>query len=421
MALAQKQLDTSDTDSEKRSTMTSRINTMVENSVVSDENLSDNLSGNIAVHNMSVKFPCEKCIGELEAKAFIAILQEAVTNLEILRGTLRKPKSNDSQTTKSGPPSRIIMRKKNSCSEKNEMEMFFGKDVGLEPVVLSIQDKLLRDRDLAYNFFDNVAYELERNNSCDFLINEVGTIIKLKEKESQLKVNLKIWSDLVSKLRSSQINLKEDFEINKKKYLKEISELAQNIDNSYCANIEKLDYIIKWETSKLEQQNMRLSLQEEEVRNEIKKLEKARAIDAKVSDELRIYGQSVINAYENDIVDWTNRYNNEMERRQIEINAVEDNIKEINTFLLESRKLYDERQIVVDKDLEEKNRENEKIEYWKTINDWATVIQAVWRGYMVRHKLGPFAKLGYKKPKKSKRSKRSKSKKNKLKKSKNEK
>jgi hypothetical protein len=67
--------------------------------------------------------------------------------------------------------------------------------------------------------------------------------------------------------------------------------------------------------------------------------------------------------------------------------------------------------------LEEQKKVDDEKEYWKSVNESATIIQAIWRGYMVRHKLGCFSEIGYKKPRKT-RKKSKKSKKNKLKKSK---
>jgi hypothetical protein len=168
----------------------------------------------------------------------------------------------------------------------------------------------------------------------------------MKEKASNIKINLKIWSDLVSKLRCSLNNFEKEFETRKEKYLEEANELAKDIDSSYCANITKLgksnfyrltflincyiiiiylhtDYVVRWEASKLEQQNLRLSLQEEFVLNQIKELEKKKTIDARVSEEIRSYQQSVINTYKDEILAWKIYFNEEVNRRQIETTELE--------------------------------------------------------------------------------------------------
>lgn len=79
-------------------------------------------------------------------------------------------------------------------------------------------------------------------------------------------------------------------------------------------------------------------------------------------------------------------------------------------FLEESRNLQEERQIVVDAYMEAQRKIQEEIDYWAAVNKSATLIQSTWRGYMVRHFLGPFAELKKKPAKKSKKSKKSKKK-----------
>lgn len=53
-------------------------------------------------------------------------------------------------------------------------------------------------------------------------------------------MNLKIWTDLAKRLRESQRTFEDEFEAQKKKYMEEMSELAAEIDTSYCDNIDKL-------------------------------------------------------------------------------------------------------------------------------------------------------------------------------------
>lgn len=64
-------------------------------------------------------------------------------------------------------------------------------------------------------------------------------------------------------------------------------------------------------------------LHEESLLNEISELEKERKRDAKVSEELQSYGKSAIYSCENEIADWTERYHEELDRRQQEINQLQ--------------------------------------------------------------------------------------------------
>lgn len=68
----------------------------------------------------------------------------------------------------------------------------------------------------------------------------------------------------------------------------------------------------------MEQQNLRLLIRERSLLDEIEELEKTMRIDAKVSEALQTYGRSVINHCEEEIDVWSNRYNEELERRQQE-------------------------------------------------------------------------------------------------------
>lgn len=48
------------------------------------------------------------------------------------------------------------------------------------------------------------------------------------------------------------------------------------------------------------------------------------------------------------------------------------------------------RQITVDEFLAEEQKVKDEEIYWETVNRVAAKIQAVWRGYMVRHRLGRY-------------------------------
>ncbi|XP_058799313.1 dynein regulatory complex protein 9 [Phymastichus coffea] len=366
-------------------------------------------SDNIGVRSMSFEFPDVDALGEFEAFAFAEILQDAIDALEVLKHTVKKDIDANERNQ------RIMMRKPGSCSVDDECKLIFGRDAGYVPVVKSISEKLYDNRDLVCNVFQKVACELRQRGTYDWLRCEVNTIIDSKEKEKYLEINRKIWLDLIKKLRESQKQIKDEFEKKKSEYTEDFEKLAAEIDTSYCDNRDKLDYIRRWEKSKLEQHNYRLTVHEESVLNEIKELEIERKRDAKVSEELQSYGKSAIYSCENEIASWTERYHEELEKRQQEINQLQESIEALQESLEKIRDLQKERQVVVDEYMEEQKKINDENEYWKTVNEQATIIQSIWRGYMVRHRLGPFDaifKLAAKrKKKKSKKPKNPKKKK----------
>ncbi|XP_032452821.1 uncharacterized protein LOC103318122 isoform X1 [Nasonia vitripennis] len=382
----------------------SMVASVLQSSSVGDSGVRPCPSDNIGVRSMSIDFAAGERLGSLEAAAFAAILTEAADALEVLRRTVRV--DHNELRRNEGLANRKVVRKKHSCAGEDERKMLYGRDAGFSPVILTVPEKLLRDRELGSNVFRKVACEFERNGSYDWLRCEVNAIVESKEKECGLEVNLKIWTDLAKRLRESQKTFQDEFETQKKKYMEEMSELAAEIDTSYCDNIDKLDYISRTEASKLEQQNLRFSIRERSLLDEIKELEKTMKIDIRVSEALQTYGKSVINHCEEEIIVWSDRYNEELERRQQETIELQEKIDEMKEFMQESRILQKERQIFIDAYVEEQEKIKSEMDYVDAVNSAATLIQAIWRGYMVRHELGPFfglkKKIG-KRPKKSKK------------------
>ena len=174
-------------------------------------------------------------------------------------------------------------------------------------------------------------------------------MVECREKQASLEINLQIWMDLAKELRDSLKTFEEQFQIKKTQYTEELSELAAQIDSSYCDNNDKLgtpfnyentltnafnkyctyityygtDYARRVEASKLEQQNLHLFQAERIILDEIKEVEKARKAEAKVSKELQSYVKAAINDMEQQISSWRERYNNELETRTQETTDLE--------------------------------------------------------------------------------------------------
>lgn len=83
-------------------------------------------------------------------------------------------------------------------------------------------------------------------------------------------------------------------------------------------------------------------------------------------------------------------------------------------FMKSSRELQESRQILIDEYLTEQQKIRDEEIYWEDVHYAAAKIQAVWRGYMVRHRLGHYRnvfdriKVKKKKGKKGKKEKKGK-------------
>lgn len=69
---------------------------------------------------------------------------------------------------------------------------------------------------------------------------------------------------------------------------------------------------------------------------------------------------------------------------------LKEKIEELEKFMEDSRELQATRQITIDEYLAEQQVVKDEKYYWETVHKCATKIQALWRGYMVRHRIGRY-------------------------------
>lgn len=99
-------------------------------------------------------------------------------------------------------------------------------------------------REMAYNVLTKVACQLQTNGGYNWLRCEVNSIIENKEKKCSLNFSLKTWTDVAERLQVSLKEFEEEFEVQKKEYQEEIERMAQEIDASFCDNVDKLGKIM---------------------------------------------------------------------------------------------------------------------------------------------------------------------------------
>lgn len=113
-------------------------------SVLGDSGLRPCPSDNIGVRSMSIDFASGERLDSIEAAAFAVILREAADALEVLRRTVRV--DHNELRRDDGLTNRKVVRKKHSCASDDERMMLYGRDAGFLPVILTVPEKLLRDR-----------------------------------------------------------------------------------------------------------------------------------------------------------------------------------------------------------------------------------------------------------------------------------
>lgn len=98
---------------------------------------------------------------------------------------------------------------------------------------------------------------------------------------------------------------------------------------------------------------------------------------------------------------WTDRYDNETEALEFELQVTHDQITDIQAKCEDLTDKYNERQLHIDTYLEYRRKKDDEANRAKLKFDSCVKIQAWWRGTMVRRELGPYKKAK-KKGKKSK-------------------
>lgn len=154
-----------------------------------------------------------------------------------------------------------------------------------------------------------------------------------------------------------------------------------------------IDFVEKWEESRLKQQKLLLEIKEQILNDELSEYTKREKSDEIISGELITFFQSEIIEMEKKMEDWENRYNIEINELQQGIDKEKEKINNVKEMLEEKIKLCDEQKVVIDEYENERAEKIEKVEYLRAINCAATIIQAAWRGCMVRKELGSYKNL----------------------------
>ncbi|XP_015595179.1 dynein regulatory complex protein 9 [Cephus cinctus] len=347
--------------------------------------LSTGQSGNIGVQSMSFCTPSSNPLPRFEANAVVCVLQECLDYLSLLKYVIPAevdPRWNENYKTI-----------KELYGGPGELKIIFRADLGLLPLIPSVAEKLQRDRYYAYCVVSDTTEELMKNGTYNSLQNTVDECVRTEEGEHILQVNCQIWAEQVKQLYDliclKNIENQENFA----KCAEAAVKLNAEVDNTIFLNGSKLAYLERWEAARLELHYCRMKMKEQELDNKLTECALMERMDAIVAGEVCTYLQASMKDMEDEIMVWTSQYNEEIERREQEINEFKEQISEQKMILEQLYFVRDERQQLIDECEAETLRAKEKAEYWKIVHRSATIIQSLWRGYIVRNQLGAFKGL----------------------------
>ncbi|KYQ55580.1 IQ domain-containing protein G [Trachymyrmex zeteki] len=271
----------------------------------------------------------------------------------------------------------------------DEPRIIFREDMGLLPIVPTEAEKLQRERNYVCEVLKKVLHEIKNHRTFDSLQKEVDNIAKKLEGERNLEESAQMWLSQAKQLREQLESDKKANEEDRKRTIKLAQESDARVDHAIFINSGKLGYAEKWAKARLEQQELKLNLQNRDMLNKLSEYLKEYNAEQAISTEICTYLEADIKEKEEQIDMWTKKYNEEIVKRQQEIDELEKLIEEQKLEIEEMPALMDKRQKFIDESTVEENRLKEE----EKLNKAATVIQSTWRGHMVRQQLGKYKGL----------------------------
>ncbi|XP_066601137.1 dynein regulatory complex protein 9-like [Prorops nasuta] len=352
----------------------------------------------------AIQAPKAILLTSAEAALFSTVLQECLDRLEVIQHIIPAP---------------LDKRWDESYKTVDELyggpdgpDFIFRNDMGLPPIVLEPFAKLQKDRTYAYNVIKDILREIKCSRTIDRLNSEMDSIGKTKEDKRHLEMTAEKWTKDIQQLEqmiadNNKSNEKEKHEIKKFAQL-----MSLQVDEAIFLTGLKLGYVERWERARLDQQIFKLDQEEKKYFNELSEISKSYNANEIICGEICTYLQTNSHDLENEINEWTSRYNNEFEQRQIMIDDLKEKTEKQNIELENLRLMVEREQNTVNRIKAEREEIKREEEYWSVVHRAAKVIQSLWKGYMVRHQLGEYKDLWLKlkKRKKGQKGKRKKKK-----------
>ncbi|XP_056631102.1 uncharacterized protein LOC130441436 [Diorhabda sublineata] len=260
------------------------------------------------------------------------------------------------------------------------------------PSVDTNYDKLANDINCLVNVFRETSQELTIYETYSTLRRYVTALIAMEKDNKKLidsqiknKNEIKKLKELTSRERDTRLN--EIHEI-----WEQIQDMKLKIDSKIIFGRYEIAFYQKWEKTRGEQNNMVCKEYEAFHMNTINEMREKIDLEMKCHLKFNTY----IEESRNDMIDqinyWVKYYDDETERRESEMIKMKASLESLTKEHEEVMAEYEKRQEEMAKWKEYKKlrsikKKRAKIERWASM-----VIQAWWRGMMVRKRLGPYKK-----------------------------
>ncbi|KAK0175112.1 hypothetical protein PV327_008892 [Microctonus hyperodae] len=360
------------------------VNTLVTNRT---STLHVRVSDNVPVRNMPVDLPPSDDLSAEEADIYANIIDKLLDQLKLIKYTI--PAIIDDEWKEDY---NIVQEYGNDDFDESEM-LINSDDVYTIASNSAAMEKLQQDRTYIYNVLKGTTMDLRLNRRYNYLEEEINNIVKASEANHDLKINYEIREEQLTQLNELIVDEKLNSEIHVRKLLKSVHESGAKIEEAIFLCSSRLGYIEKWERVRLDQQKLLLKMKEQMLQDELNNCMGLENVDDIVSNELRSFLHTDVIEKEEEIEIRSSQYYEEIDQRQKDIDYFNERIKDAREALDRNYKFYDKRQAFIDEFEKEKREKVKEAEYRMEIHKAATIIQSIWRGYMVRHQLAQYQQL----------------------------
>ncbi|XP_032662892.1 uncharacterized protein LOC116840381 [Odontomachus brunneus] len=273
-------------------------------------------SENIGVQSMQMDVPPIDSFTPLEAAAISCVLQEFLEQLATFGFVIPAdvdPRWDDTFKTID-----------ETYGVPDEPRTIFREDMDLLPLIPTASEKMQRDRNYLQKVLKRIFRDVRYSRRFDTLQEEINNIAKKQEDEHNLEVNAQIWRSQAEQLRELLESDKKANEEDRKETTNLAQESDAQVDHAIFLNSAKLSYAERWAKARLEQQDLKLKLQKTDILNKLSNYTKKYSAEEIVSAEITAYLEADIKDKEEQVIEWTKRYNEEIVLRQQEIDKLKD-------------------------------------------------------------------------------------------------
>lgn len=252
--------------------------------------------------------------------------------------------------------------------------------------------KFQTDRTYIETILSEMMKSLMKSGSYDCLIDHIdrhNTNIMMENGVLEMhKENLEKYHRLEENLeRQRKENLVELQQLSKS-----IGNLKDQIENLNIENNIKLNYVKNWEAARLDQSNYSLDHSEGSYTKSINDTKSDIEKELRINVEIEAFITETEQEYAQQIQYWMDRYDNEIETRDTEIQVLKEKREDQFNRLQELLQIYEKRKEEIEAYLVLKEKRR-LVEEGRLKRLRACIkLQAWWRGMMVRKCLGPFKK-----------------------------